>query len=544
MSIMSLFSADKATELTSFFSLEYLAFFLPAAILVYAIFPRSKRRYVLLAESLCFFWLISGKLVAYLILTAFSMHWFGMWIDRIYRRRDEIAASLERSERRAVKKQYTKKARCVLAFAAVLHIGTLLLLKYSAFAVGNLNSLFELFGAEQRIAVPNYALPIGLSFFTLQAVSYIVDVYREKVNADENLCRLALWISFFPQIIEGPICRYSQTADRLWQCEGIKFDNMTLGIQRILFGMLKKIVVADRLNSFVSNVFTDYKDYGGGIIALAAVCYTIQLYMDFSGSMDAVAGTAQIFGIEMPENFKRPFFSKTITEFWKRWHISLGEWFRDYLFYPVTMSKPMQSLTKSARKKLGNHFGPLIAGSIALFCVWFCNGLWHGAAWNYIFFGLYHFALILTGRLLAPLINAVNGRLHIDPQKRPYRIMQIIRSDILIVIGELFFRADGVRAGLYMFKKAVTDFSFSDFSPELFGQLGIDYSDFLIVGVTVAIVFAVGLINEKGICIRKELKSKNVALRWSVIYAMIMFIVIFGAYGVGYMSVDPMYADF
>lgn len=544
MNIMSIFTTDSVTELTSFFSLEYLALFLPAAILIYAIFPRSKRRYVLLAESLCFFWLISGRLTVYLAFSAFSMHWFGMWIDRIYRRRDESTATLEHSERRTVKKQYTKKARCVLAFAAVLHIGTLLVLKYSAFAVENINSLFGLFGAEQRIAVPDYALPIGLSFFTLQAVSYIVDVYREKIKADENLCRLALWIAFFPQIVEGPICRYSQTADKLWQCEGIDFDNLTLGIQRILFGMLKKIVVADRLNSFVSNVFTDYKDYGGGVIALAAVCYTIQLYMDFSGSMDAVVGTAQIFGIEMPENFKRPFFSKTITEFWKRWHISLGEWFRDYLFYPVTMSKPMQSLTKSARKKLGNYFGSLIAGSIALFCVWFCNGLWHGAAWNYIFFGMYHFALILTGRLFAPLINAVNGRLRIDPGKRPYRIMQIIRSDILIVIGELFFRANGVSAGLYMFKKAVTDFSISELSPEVFGQLGIDYSDFLITAVTVVIVFAVGLINERDICIRRELKSKSAVLRWSVLYAIIIYIVIFGAYGVGYMPVDPMYADF
>lgn len=544
MGIMSVFDSDKVTELTSFFSLEYLAFFLPAAILLYAVFPRGKRRYVLLAESLCFFWLISGKLVVYLILSAFSMHWFGLWIDRIYRRRDEAVSQLERSERRAVKKQYTQKARYVSAFAAVLHIGALLVLKYSAFAAENVNSIFELFGAEQRISVPSFALPIGLSFFTLQAVSYIVDVYREKIKADENLCRLALWIAFFPQIVEGPICRYSQTADRLWQCEGIKFDNLTLGIQRILYGMLKKIVVADRLNSFVDNVFTDYKDYGGGIIALAAVCYTVQLYMDFSGSMDAVVGTAQIFGIEMPENFKRPFFSKTITEFWKRWHISLGEWFRDYLFYPVTMSKPMQSLTKSARRRLGNCFGPLTAGGIALFCVWFCNGLWHGAAWNYIFFGLYHFVLIFTGRLFAPLINAVNAKLHIDTRKRPYQIMQIIRSDILIVIGELFFRANGVFAGFYMLKKAFADFSFSDFSPELFGRLGIDYSDFLIVGVTVATVFAVSLINEKGICIRRELKKRNVVLRWSVIYAMIMFIVIFGAYGIGYMSVDPMYAGF
>ena len=193
------------------------------------------------------------------------------------------------------------------------------------------------------------ALPLGISFFTLQAVSYLVDVYREKVKADDCLPRLALWLAFFPQITEGPICRYSQTAEQLWSVGRIDFSNLTLGLERLLYGMMKKIVVADRLNPLIKEVFDNYNMYDGGVIALAAVCYTIQLYMDFSGAMDAVTGIAQMLGVTMPENFRRPFFSKTISEFWKRWHITLGEWLKDYLFYPVTMSKPMQHLTKAAR---------------------------------------------------------------------------------------------------------------------------------------------------------------------------------------------------
>ena len=156
------------------------------------------------------------------------------------------------------------------------------------------------------------------------------------------------------------------------------------------------------------------ENYDGLVIAVAAVCYTIQLYMDFSGTMDLAVGAGRIFGFQIPENFQRPFFSRSIPEFWQRWHISLGTWFKDYIFYPVSLSGPLKKLTSNARKKLGNHFGPLCASAIALFCVWFSNGLWHGAAWTYIFFGLYHFFFILCGNLFDPLTKWTTGKLHIN----------------------------------------------------------------------------------------------------------------------------------
>lgn len=544
MSLSSFLMPGGASGMTSFFSIEYMFVFLPIAIALYWLSPQKIRRYVLIFESCAFFWLISGKLIVYLIISAASIYGFGLWLDRINLKKKEALHGLDREEKKKIKKQITGRLRLVLALATVIHIGALLVLKYSAFAAGNINSLLALMNVGVRMSIPRFIMPIGISFFTLQAVSYLVDVYRGKNQADRNFFRVFLWLSFFPQIVEGPICRYSQTAQQLWKAERVKFDSLTLGLQRIIFGMMKKMVVADRLNLPVENVFNNYSEYHGGVIAFAAVCYTIQLYMDFSGSMDAVIGTAQIFGIEMPENFKRPFFSKTISEFWKRWHITLGEWLKDYIFYPITMSKPMQKLTKSARKSLGNHFGPLLAGSVALFCVWFANGLWHGAAWSYIFFGMYHFVLILTGRVLAPAISTVNGKLHVNTKSKPYMAMQIIRSDILVVIGELFFRANGLRAGMKMFGKMVTDFRFGESGHELFKRLGVDYADLLIVGVTVAIVFTVSVLNEKGMCVRAELKKKNIVLRWAVLLALCMYIVIFGAYGIGYMPVDPIYANF
>ena len=534
MWILSLLRGGKQPDLTSFFSLQFLGLFLPVSVLLYCLTPAKWRKYTLLAVSLGFFWLISGGLIIYLLLSALSIWSLGLWMDKIHSRRDAAVKAAERSERKTIKAGYQAVCRRVLTLGVCLHIGLLLVLKYTGFFIENVNGLFR-----TELRAPGFLMPIGISFFTMQAVSYLADVYRETIPADRNPLRVGLFMAFFPQIVEGPICRYGQTARQLWDVKEIEFDNLVLGLQRIGYGLMKKLVVADRLNAFVDTVFRDPEGFGGGMIAAGAVCYTIQLYMDFSGAMDAVCGMAQIFGITMPENFRRPFFSKTVSEFWTRWHISLGAWFKDYIFYPVTMSKPMKNLTSSARKKLGNHFGPLLASGIALFCVWFCNGLWHGAAWNYIFFGMYHFAIILTGSAIAPWVKTVNGKLHINAQSRIYQLLQTLRTCILVVIGELFFRALGLQSGFIMFHRMVTDFSFT-FS----GNLGIDGKDILITALTLIIVFTVSLLNERGIAVREALQKQKKALRWAVFLGLILYILIFGAYGYGYVPVDPMYANF
>lgn len=544
MSFTSLFLAGKVQGLTSYFSITFLVLFFPLCILLYAVMPQKAKKYYLLTVSCGFFWLISGKLIAYLFLSILSAHYFGIWMDRIHTQRTAAVKGAEKENRKAIKKAYLEKSRYVLIFAAVLNIGALLMLKYTPFFTTNVNSLFGLLNIGLFIHVPKYLMPIGISFFTLQSLSYLFDVHRETIKPDENIFRLALFISFFPQIVEGPICRYSQTAQQLWDVKQIEFTNLTHGTQRIIYGLMKKLIIADRLNPIVKTVFKNYSEYDGGIIAIAAICYTVQLYMDFSGTMDAVMGIAEIFGVKMPENFQRPFFSKTISEFWQRWHITLGLWFKDYIFYPVTMSKPMKNLTSSARKKLGNHFGPLVAGSIALFCVWFCNGLWHGAAWHYIFFGMYHFAFILIGNIISPAVKWTNKKLHINSEWFVYRLLQMIRTSILVVIGELFFRAEGLRAGLAMFRKMVTDFHFSQFNEKMLESISMDRYDFIIMAVALLIIFVISILNEKGIVVRDSLQKCNVVVRWAVLYALIMFIVIFGAYGFGYHALDPIYANF
>lgn len=543
MALSELLFAGRSPLLVAFFSVGYLFMFLPAVALAFCLAPRRARRMVLLGASYVFYWLVSGTLIAYLLATTLSAHYFGLWLDRLLRGRDEALKALPRDQRKPLRAQWQRKIRGVVALAVVLHVGVLALVKYSGFFLGNVNALMEAVGLSLRLRIPAYLQPLGISFFTLQALSYILDVCRGTQKADDNLPRLALFIAFFPQIVEGPICRYGDTAARLWDVGPMNLDDVKLGLQRILYGAMKKVVIADRLNRMVGALFKTPDAYGGGFVALAAVCYTVQLYMDFSGSMDAVCGTAQMFGVAMPENFQRPFFARTISEFWQRWHITLGAWLRDYLFYPISTSGPMKALTLKARKRLGNHYGPLLAGAAALFLVWLCNGLWHGAGWNYIFFGMYHFALILSGSLAAPLLRAAGDRLRIDGERLPWRIARTLRTCALVVIGELFFRAETLGAGLHMFGRMVSDFSFSAKTAAL-RELHFDRYDAVIVLVTLAIVFAVSLVNERGASVRAWLKARPTAVRWALLYALIFYILIFGAYGHDYDAVIPLYANY
>lgn len=528
--------------MTSYCSLAYLGLFLPATVLVYGVLPLRHRSKVLLAASYLFFWSVSGKLVIFLLASTFSLHHFGLWLDDVRLEGERRLTQTESGSRRALRAQVQAKSRRILAFALVLHLGVLLALKYTAFFSGNLNHLLGVFGLPALLPVPSFLLPIGISFYTLQAAGYLIDVYRGKFPAERNFGRLALFLAFFPQLMEGPICQYDQTARSLWEGRALKWQNVTFGAQRILFGVMKKVVIADRLNLLIQSVFADYATLDGGLIALGAVCYTCQLYMEFSGAMDIVIGSAEMFGLRLPENFRQPFFSQSISEFWTRWHISLGAWFKSYVFYPLSLSGPIKKLGNRVRKRFGPQFGPLLSGSVALLAVWLCNGLWHGAGWKYIFFGLYHFALILGGSLVAPLSRGAADRLRLPYDAQPLRLIRIVRTGALVCIGELFFRADGLRAGLAMFHRMIFDSSLA--WNGAFWELGLDKHDVFILCVAVLLVLAVDLGREKGIPLRQSLADRPLLLRWVVYDAAVLFIVVFGAYGPGYVPVDPIYAAF
>lgn len=523
----------------------YLFVFLPLTILLYSIFPKKHKWKVLLVASYIFFWSISSKLIVYLIGTTILMHYFGLWINTIRIKRDEKLKTIEeKEEKKKTKEIYKKKQKRILILSIAIQMGILLVLKYSGFICENLNIILTNINLPFKLNIGPFLLPIGISFYSLQAVAYMVDVYNEKIKVEDNLGKLALFISFFPQIMEGPICRYSETAAQLWKCEKISYTNLTFGLQRILFGLMKKIIIADRLNVIVGNIFNDYANYDGGIAALGMILYTLQLYTDFSGVMDIVIGTGEIFGKKLPENFRQPFFSKTISDFWTRWHITLGAWLRDYIYYPVSLTNGAKKLTTTLRKKVGNYYGPLIVSTFALFLVWIFNGAWHGSAWTFIVFGMYHFVLILLGRIFEPLFKKIIEKLHINKENFVYKGMQIIRTTILVFFGELIFRANNLTSAFQMIGKIFTNFTFNSIGNGSVLDLGLDLPDFIIVAVFTFVIFIISILKENKVNIRQSIANKKLVIRWIIYYALILSVVLFGAYGEGYKPVDPMYAQF
>ena len=529
--------------MNSYYSLTYLWLFLPLVMLFYQMTPQKHRWKVLLGSSYLFYWILSQKLIVYLLMTTVVVHYAGLWMTLLQNEKKQALTDAEKEAKKAIKARYQKKLRAVMLLAVLFNLGVLLVIKYSGFFGENVNTVLRALHLPFRLHIPRFLQPLGISFYTMQAVAYLIDVYRGTISADRNLGRLALFLGFFPQIMEGPICRYCDTAEQLWKGERISYRNARRGAQRIVFGVLKKMLIADYQVPVLTSA-SWWVDKSGLTFALAMLSYTLQLYMEFSGTLDMVIGTAEIFGVRMPENFCQPFFSRTVSEFWKRWHITLGTWFRDYVFYPVSVSKTLKHRLSGFKARFGARAAAVLSGAVALFCVWICNGLWHGAAWKYIFFGLYHFVLILTGVLMEPLVLKLAEKWKINRESWPYRVFQMIRTTFLVCIGELIFWAEDLKTGLYMLLKMFTDFHISQLSWEFLAHYGLEPGKLLMMGGVLLVLFAVSVLREKKIDVRDVIEHQNVVVRWSIYYAVLIAIILFGAYGPGYIPVDPIYANF
>lgn len=510
------------------------------AIIFYNLFPKKIRPFYLLFFSWLFFALMSKWLIIFLLLTTISIYASALVISKLENKKKDLVKEAMEDDKKIIKDKFKKKKRVVLILCIIFNVAFLFVFKYLKFFTLNANYLLDCFNVGYNFNILKLIAPIGISFYTLQALSYLFDVYNKKQETDKNYFRVALFMSFFPSIMEGPITRYSDTAENLYKGEKITYESLCFGLQRILWGLFKKIIIADRLNVLVKTVFSGYEYFSGITIFIGALCYTIMLYMDFSGAMDVVLGIGDIFKVKVPENFKQPFFSKNISEFWTRWHISLGTWFRDYIYYPISLSKSMKSLTLKLKKHLGNHYGPLLSGTFALLIVWLLNGLWHGAGWTYILFGLYHFIMISIGNITRPEFNKLYVKLNISKSK-VLHFLQILKTSFLVVIGELIFNSSTVNQAFKMIKKIFTNFKVS--ALEL-SSLGLDFPDCVILMLALVVVLIIGLKRENGINVREKLAKKNIVVRWIILYILIFSILIFGAFGPGYEPVDPMYADF
>ena len=526
-------------------SLSFIAFVAIVCIL-YFIFPKKAKWIVLLISSYIFYWISSGKLVLYMIITTLSIYLATLYMGKIEEKAKDKSKQIEDKEKKKELKHKAKtKKKWVVFLAILINFGILAFLKYSNFMAGNLNSIFKLLNFSIEIPLKRIILPLGISYYTLQAISYVVDVYRGKCSPDKNLGRVALFVSFFPQIVEGPIGRYNDLAMQLYEPHKFSYQNAKFGIQLMLWGYFKKMVIADRAGLFVNEVFGNYTGYAGLPSLLAIIFYTVQIYAEFSGCMDIVRGTAQIMGINMAENFQRPFFSKSVQEFWRRWHITLGTWLKDYVFYPVSFSKLTLNITNGAKKIFKNSYiSKLIPAAFALFFVWFGNGIWHGASWKYIFYGLYYYIIMLIGMLLEPIGNKIIKLFKINTETFSYKLWQIIRTTCFVLVGMMIFRSHRLLEACSIFKSI---FTFENIEMLFDGRLfniGFKTSDFVVLVIGVVIMFIVSFLQEKGYNLREKISKQNLIFRWLLYYLIIFAIIIFGIYGMGYAASDFIYGQF
>ena len=521
-------------------SILYLFLFLPAVMLVYQITPDRHRYKILLTASYLFFLSVSGKLVIFLLVSTLSIHHTGLWMDSLKQMPEGIDLQTKKEKQKALQSIRRK----ILWFGIALQLTMLIVLKYSGFFSDNLNILLKTVSFPYLLPSLKFALPIGISFYTLQAISYLIDVYYEKIKADGHLGRLALYLTFFPTIMEGPICRYSQTAHALTEGKPLTYRQTTYGAQRIIWGLFKKLVIADRLNLLVETIFGSPNQYGGIVVIAGAVLYTFQLYADFSGCIDITIGTGEIFGIAIPENFRQPFFSKTPSEFWRRWHITLGTWLKDYIFYPISLTKTGKKLGKFTRAKFKKHTGQVLASTPALFGVWICNGFWHGSGWNYLFYGMYYFVLILMDNFMEPTISNLRNKWKIQKNHPIYLGFQSSKLLIIVFTGELFFRANSLTDGFHMFFSIFNRFQLSAFTNGSLMKLGLSIQDYGVVLFGLLTVLMVDLIHERGGSIRDSISKWNLPIRWSFLYASLFLVIILGAYGNGYLPAKLIYAGF
>ena len=376
----------------------YLLLFLPLVALAYQLTPKKHRWKTLLIASILFFTDFSSYLILWTLLTAAITWCGGLLIQNI----QDKNAALPR-ELRMKPKDLAHRTVRVLRPALIGVIGILAVLKYTNFTMQTMANLMNQMGAHDTYQPLKILVPIGISFYSLQAAGYLLDIHWRRFRAETNFGKLFLFLIFFPTLMEGPIMRWEDMKDQLFEGESITLLSLSQGLIRIGWGLFKRMVISDRMNTMVTVLFQPQNHYSGLMILLTGVVVTVQLYMEFSGTIDIVIGSARIFQIRLTENFRQPFLAQSAAEFWRRWHITLGVWFKNYIFYPVSTSGLMKKWAKFGRKHCGKYITNLVISAIALFPVWMLNGLWHGPKAPYILYGVYYFVILLLEVAVEPL---------------------------------------------------------------------------------------------------------------------------------------------
>ena len=495
-----------------------------AVILLYFVLPKKWQWLVLVAGNLYFYISFGLQYLFYLLFDALISYGAALAFDRMNQTAVKAMEGMDAAGKEEARRQLLKRKKRLSALAIVAILFFWVVIKYGNFFLNSINSVLSLLSFSWESSVAELVLPLGMSFYTFHAIGYVVDVYRKKYPAERNFFRFFTFLSFFPHMIEGPCSRFDQLGNSLFKEHSFSYSRLCDGVSRILWGVYKKIVIADPLAATVSGILGDYEAYGGVHILFAMAVSSIRIYADFSGYMDIVCGFCRILGIELAENFMRPYFARTVDEYWRRWHITLGRWFRDYVFFPLSMGKTGSKIAKAARKRWGPKMGKLLSGYFALIFVWTATGLWHGANWTYLFWGYLNLLVIMSTMQLSDTYAVWKQKLHIDSEGRMWKLFCIVRTYILVSFFRFFSISPSLGVAFGTVGRLFTKFSFSEFSDLSGFFVGMFREEILMAGIGTAALIVVDLIQENNAWNRVKEKCPFV-LRALIYSSMLLMIV-------------------
>ncbi len=528
-----------------FTSYAFIGFFL-VTFLLYYLLPKRCQWPLLLVASYVFYYLGGSDYLVYILVTTATVYAAGLYLGKSQASQSaylkEHKAELSREEKKQYKSICQGKRYRMVALVVVFNLGILAVLKYTNFMIGNINGIITAVGSGSTLNLVDFVLPMGISFYTFRAIGYLMDVHWGKIEPERNFLRFALYISFFPLVVQGPITDYQRLTKTLYEPHYYDWSKISRGLQRVLWGYFKKMVVADRILTAVTTMIADSETYTGAYAFVIMMFYTTQLYADFTGGIDITIGIGEALGIDIEENFNRPFASQSLKEYWRRWHISMSEWFKAYLFYPISVSKTMQKLNKFCRNRLGGYVGKRVPVYLSSFIVWFATGIWHGSSWNFITWGLLNWLLLMISEELEPAYDKFHKRFGFSNTKG-YAFFMTARTFLLVSALKIFDCYTSVGT---IFKQIGSIFVAKNWAVLWDGsllELGLSAADYIVLAVAVVIMYAYSEVEKTG-DVRDKLAAKSALFRTAVTMGLFVIVIIFGAYGVGYDASQFIYNRF
>lgn len=415
----------------------------------------------------------------------------------------------------------------VVAFSFFINLAILFCFKYANFTMEALAFLFRQVHVELNLPVFDVVLPVGISFYTFQALSYTMDVYRDEIYAEKNFFHYALFVSFFPQLVAGPIERSKNLLKQLAVPKKFNFELARDGFLLMIWGYFLKLILADRIAIFVDTVYGDSAIYPGVYLIVATVLFAVQIYCDFYGYSVIAMGAAEILGIHLMENFNAPYLATSVTDFWRRWHISLTSWFRDYLYIPLGGSR---------KGKGRKYFNKLV--------VFLASGLWHGANCSFVIWGGVNGLYQIVGEMLMPVRKKAVALLNLNPDSIGYKAIQIVNTFCFVDFAWIFFRAKSVRQAVEIIRSMLFVKNPWILLDGSLYQCGLDSKNFWLMMIGIAILLYADIWKQKGTEIRKVITAQDYWCRWLVMIFSICFILVFGVWGSGYNAAGFIYFQF